>query len=167
MKILSTFLVILVLVTFIGCDKTNSSTDLKDKLDKYLVYWNTLNFNGINEILSEDFELIESPKFEPQKGIEAFKQSLLATHKDYPDFHLVINEIIYDKNKIACIWTVTATARAQNGSTSTGKPIKISGISVLHFKDGKIKDEWIAENDYYWLQQLGYSFVPPSPDTKK
>ena len=166
MKILSIFLVILLLITLSGCDKTNSPTDLKVKFDKYVYYWNTANFDGINDILNEDFELIESPKFEPQKGIEAFKQNLLATHKAYPDFHLAINEMIYDKTKIACIWTVTATGKGQNDSTLTGKPIKISGISVIHFKDGKIKDEWLAKNEYLWLQQLGYSFVPPSPDTK-
>jgi steroid delta-isomerase-like uncharacterized protein len=136
-------------------------------VDKYVDYWNTVNFDGIKDILSEDFELIESPKFEPQKGIEAFKQNLLATHQAYPDFHLDINEMIYDKNKIACIWTVTATGKGHSDSTLINKPIKISGISVIHFKDGKIKDEWLAKNEYYWLQQLGYSFVPPSSETKK
>jgi hypothetical protein len=35
-------------------------------------------------------------------------------------------------------------------------------VSIVHFTDGKIKDEWIASNNYYCLQQLGFTLVAPS-----
>jgi hypothetical protein len=76
-KILSVFSVILVLFTFTGCDKTNSPSDLKDKLDKYIDYWNTVNFNGIFEELNEDYELIESPKFEIRKELRHSNRACL------------------------------------------------------------------------------------------
>jgi hypothetical protein len=31
----------------------------------------------------------------------------------------------------------------------------------FHFVDDKIKDEWIASNNGYWLHQLGFKLVPP------
>ena len=29
---------------------------------------------------------------------------------------------------------------------STGKHIKVMGISIIHFEESKIRDEWIASN---------------------
>lgn len=166
-RILSPVILLTALIVFRGCDKRGTPADLKLKLDKYVEYWNTTNFKGIEDLLNKDFELIESPQFEPKKGIENFRQNILAIHKTYPDFHLSVNEWIYDKDKVAGIWTVTATKKDQSDSSATSGQIKVTGISVIHFKDGKIKDEWIGENDYYWMKQLGYTFVPPSTEKNK
>ena len=166
-KLLSRVFLLIVLVITLGCDKKNTSADLKKKTDKYVEYWNTANFQGIEDLLCDDFELIESPKFDAQKGIENFKQTVLAYHTTYPDFHLTVNEIICDKDKIAGIWTITATNTGQGDRPPTGKHIIVKGIGIIHFKDGKIKDEWIAGNDYYWLEQLGYTIVPPKTDSEK
>jgi hypothetical protein len=38
---------------------------------------------------------------------------------------------------------------------------------VLHLKDGKIKDEWLANNDLLWMTQLGFTFTPPITDSIK
>ena len=163
----SRIFVFIAIIVFCGCNKKDLSADLKEKTDKYVEYWNTANFEGIENLLCDDFELIESPKFEAQKGIENFKQTVLAYHTSYPDFHLTVNEMIYDKNKIAGIWTITATNTGQGVRSPTGKHIDVKGIGIIHFKDGKIKDEWIAGNDYYWLEQLGYTLIPPKIEPEK
>lgn len=166
-KLLSRVLLIIVMVITLGCDKKHTSADLKKKTDKYVEYWNTANFEGIEDLLCDDFELIESPKFEAQKGIDNFKQTVLAYHAAYPDFNLAVEEMIYDNDKIAGIWIITATNTGQGDRPPTGKHINVKGIGIIHFKDGKIKDEWIAGNDYYWLEQLGYTFVLPKTDSEK
>ncbi|MFC2133687.1 ester cyclase [Bacteroidota bacterium] len=158
------FIFILILILTIGCAQKETSSELKQIVDKYVEYWNTAKFEGIENILCEDFELIESPKFEPQIGIEAFKNTVTAYHSAYPDFKLIVNEVIYDKDKIAGIWTITATNTGQGHRPPTGKRVEVIGLGVIHFKDGKIKDEWIAGNNFYWYQQLGYTFIPPKSD---
>ena len=45
--------------------------------------------------------------------------------------------------------------------------MNIMGMSILHFVDGKIKDEWISNNDLQWLKQLGYIVMPPSTVKEK
>jgi steroid delta-isomerase-like uncharacterized protein len=166
-KMLSKVFLLITLIVILGCNKKDTSGDLKKKIDTYVEYWNTANFRGIEDLLCEDFALIESPKFETNKGIDNFKQTVIAYKTAYPDFHLSVDEIVYDKDKIAGIWTITATNTGQGDRPPTGKHIKIKGLSIIHFKDGKIKDEWIAGNDYYWLAQLGYTFIPPSADSAK
>ena len=156
---------ILSIVTiFISCNCQNTSQLHERLINQYVKYWNTGEFNGIEEILSKDFELRSSPKFESEVGIETFKETILSLRKAYPDFHLAIDEAIYSANAAAGRWTITATNTRSSNNPATSKKIKVSGMSILHFSDGKIKDEWIANNDYYWLQQLGYTFTPPSSE---
>ena len=68
---------------------------------------------------------------------------------------------IHSRNKAAAKWTIEATNTGQGWHPPTGKHVEVIGISILHFADGKIKDEWIASNNLYWLQQLGYKLESP------
>lgn len=157
------FLILLlsIFISFLGCQKKPSSQNLKPIIDKYVEFWNTGNFAGIEEILHPEFELRMTPKFEPETGIESFKESVIKWRKAYPDFHIVVDEIIYGINKVAARWTITATNTGEGWHPPTGKQVKVPGISIIHFEEGKIKDEWIAGNNGYWLQQLGFKMVSP------
>ena len=150
-----------------GCREKGIPADIKDRLDKYLGYWNAGQFDGIENVLCEDFEMLESPGFEPEKGIESFKQSITDMRTAYPDFHLVIDETVYEKDKIALIWTISATNTGRGKRPPTGKTIRGQGISLIHLKDGKIKDEWLSNNNLLWMTQLGFTFVPPASETGK
>ena len=160
-------LVLLISLLISGCENKDQSEEMRLKIEKFVNYWNTADFEGIEDVLCEDFELLESPKFNPKSGIENFKQTVLAYHQAYPDFKLVLNDQIFDKDKCAGIWTISATNTGPNttGGQPTGKHIEVIGISVVHFIDGKIKDEWISGNDLDWYQQLG--LVLTRPDVKE
>jgi len=132
----------------------------EQKVEKYVAYWNTGQFEGIHDVLSEDFEIRSSPQFESEIGIDTFKESILNVRKSYPDFHITVNEKIYSMDSVAARWTVTATGK-------TGKELNIMGMSIIHFVNGKITDEWISNNDLSWLQQLGYTIQPPSTDKEE
>lgn len=56
---------------------------------------------------------------------------------------------------------ITATNTGQGMNPSTGKQVKVMGMSIMHFSGNKLKDEWIASNNLYWLTQLGYKLQPP------
>ena len=150
-----------------GCVEKGIPANIQDTLDKYVGYWNTGQFDGIENILAEDFELLESPGFEPEKGIELFKKTISYMLTAYPDFRLVINETVYEKDKIAAIWTATGTNTGLGEMPPTGKAIKGQGISVIHLKDGKIRDEWLANNNLLWMMQLGFTVVPPITEAVK
>ena len=168
MKYFTKILFILVLCSGIiilaGCCKKDNSAQFKDKIDQYVKCWNTGNFDGIEELLTENFQLFESPLFEPQTGIDAFQKTVNGYRTAYPDFQLKFNELVFDEDKVAGIWTITATNTGPGEKLPTGRQIKVTGMAVIHFEDGKIKDEWISGNDYHWLLQLGYTFLPPSTE---
>ncbi len=122
-------------------------------IEKYVGYWNTGDFQGIEEVLHPDFEIRMTPDFKPEKGIETFKKNVVKWRTTYPDFHIDVNEWIFANDKFAGLWTITAT--------HTGKHINVTGMSIIHFQEGKIKDEWIASNNLLWMTQLGYKIIPP------
>ena len=165
MRNLFNLLVTLLLFTSICSSCTREykeeSTEFRHNIDRYIEYWNTGKFDDINNVLSEDFELRMTPQFEPEKGIEAFKEGVLYWRRAYPDFYIIIDEIIYSANAAAIRWTITATNTGSGTHPPTGRSIKVPGMSIIHFSEGKIKDEWIASNNYFWLQQLGYTLVAP------
>lgn len=164
MKISSKILIGLIILPFIhmNCTKPYPPATFKPIIEKYVEYWNTGNFDNIEKVLHPDFELRMTPKFEAEIGISVFKKSVLKWREAYPDFHIELHEIIYDKDSAAARWTITATNTGHGWHPPTGKNVKVMGISILHFVDNKIKDEWIASNNLDWLQQLGYTFSPPS-----
>jgi len=142
-------------------EEVDVSNELKPKIEKYVSYWNTGNFEDIENVLHKDFELRMTPKFSPEKGIVRFQESITYWRRAYPDFYIKLDEILYTNDAAAARWTITATNTGAGNHPPTGKNIKVSGISIIHFVDGKIKDEWIASNNLDWLQQLGYTIVAP------
>ena len=155
-KILAGLFTLCFVMTF-GCNQKDNSVELLSQVEKLVAFWNSGNFDGIEYVLSEDFEMRVSPLFEPEKGIETFKESVLNARKLYPDFEIVIDESILSDNAVSGRWTIHATSQ-------TGKSLIIPGMSIFHFNDGKIKDEWISNNDLLWLNQLNYSIKPPEAE---
>jgi steroid delta-isomerase-like uncharacterized protein len=158
------FSLLLLGIIFLNCTNPNPATTFKPLIEKYVEFWNTGDFAEIEKILHPDFELRMTPKFEAEKGIEAFKESISKWREAYPDFNIELHEIVYDKDSAAARWTITATNTGTGLHPPTGKHVEVMGISIVHFVDNKIKDEWIASNNLYWLQQLGFKLVPASED---
>jgi steroid delta-isomerase-like uncharacterized protein len=160
-RILKVILVTIAIYIFNSCQHQHPKEQLDPIIKKYVAYWNTGNFEGIEDVLHSEFELRTTPKFEPKIGIESFKKSIIKWRSVYPDFNIVLNEIIYDNDKAAAFWTIKATHLGEGNIPPRGKKIEVSGISIVHFEEGKIKDEWICSNNLFWLQQLGYKLLPP------
>ena len=157
-----TVFVFIISVLLFGCAQQANTKTQKHLVDKYVEIWNTGNFDGIDEILHSEFELRMTPTYNAEKGIEIFKENIIKWRTAYPDFHIEIDEEIYSENKGAIRWTITATNTGEGNMPPTGKRVEVMGMSVFHIQDNKIKDEWIASNNLYWLQQLGYTILPSS-----
>lgn len=159
-KLLSITLLFISMIASCSNEKKDPSTEFALKIEKYVGYWNSGQFDDIHNLLSENFEIRMTPQFESEAGIDAFMATVSNVRKSYLDFHITVDEIFYSANAAAARWTIQAINKA-------GKDMKIMGMSILHFVDGKIKDEWIANNDLQWLKQLGYTIMPPSTEKEK
>ncbi len=72
-------------------------------------------------------------------------------------FWLKLDEVIYADSTVTVRWTCGVTYPDNTGTPKI--PVQGRGISLLHFRDGKIHDEWLAYDNKSWMGQLGYKMV--------
>jgi steroid delta-isomerase-like uncharacterized protein len=130
-------------------------------IDAYIEIWNTGDLEALDAIVDPQFEYRMTPSFKATTGIDSLKQLVTYYRTAYPDFHITILEEIYAEDKAVLFWTINATNSGPGIYPPTNKQINVQGMSIYHFTNGKIFDEWIAGNNLLWFQQLGFNLTPP------
>ena len=110
----------------------------------------------MQDIVSSQFELRMSPRFDPIRGIDSLKSSISYWRIAYPDFQITPDEVMYTQTVVAVRWTIRATNSGPGEHPATGKSVVVPGMSFIHFAECKIIDEWVWANELPWLQQLGF-----------
>ena len=65
------------------------------------------------------------------------KQAILAYRQSVPDLKATLGDMIAEGDTVAYRWTMSGT------HGGTGKPVSATGITILHFRDGKVfRDEF-------------------------
>jgi steroid delta-isomerase-like uncharacterized protein len=94
-------------------------------------------------------------------GLAAYKQGMAAFHAAFPDLRFTIDEEIAEGNTAAIRWTLRATNHGEyQGRPASGKTVAVTGISVFHIEEGKIKDITVSMDRLGQLEQLGWLPAP-------
>ncbi len=128
--------------------------------------WNKGNMAVADELLAANFvnhDPVGGPEGPETSNLEAYKQGIIDFRTDFPDFHVTIEEMIAEGDKVVTRWTCTGTHKGKSGVfdiAPTGKSVTIEGATIDHIAGGKILEEW-------WFRELivtklGYKIVPPS-----
>jgi steroid delta-isomerase-like uncharacterized protein len=154
-----------------GCSSPppDYSAQYKPLADAYVAGWNEGSFDTFDNMLTADFKRrAPGGAVGNAAGIEAIKTLMTNTRIAYPDVKVVITEGHYLKDVAVLIWTATGTntGPGADGSPPTGKPITVSGMTLMRYRDGKIAEENVAMDMLDWFQQLGYTVTPPAPAAK-
>jgi steroid delta-isomerase-like uncharacterized protein len=73
-----------------------------------------------------------------------------------PDMSITVNQMIAEDDRVAVYWTASGTnTRAGMGFPATGKKIKVSGMTLFRFQDGKIREEWGVWDQLSAMRQAG------------
>jgi steroid delta-isomerase-like uncharacterized protein len=90
-------------------------------------------------------------------GFEHFFKEL---HTAFPDLHITGEQIVADESCIAIAYTLTGTHKGVFlGYPPTGKPVKVRGVQISKFANGKLVERWGSSDQLGMLQQLG--LAPP------
>ncbi len=96
----------------------------------------------------------------PPRGREAFKESVKMLYAAFPDFHLQVEEMIAEGDKVATRWRYSGTHKGDfMGIPSTGNRVEFEGIVIARFKDGKEVEAFEVGDLLSMFQQL--SVIPP------
>lgn len=155
------FLVVAV-VMMTGCQqKPDASQQLKPIVDKYVAIWNSGNYDELSAIIDPHF--VRHANLQPNvEGLDGIKKVISGFRTAYPDVKITVNDEVYSGGESAGLWTFTGTNSGAGEMPPTGKSVKIWGVSILHFANGKLVEEWVAFDNQSLMTQLGYTMTPPS-----
>jgi predicted ester cyclase len=88
-------------------------------------------------------------------GIPGFKTAITSYRTSFPDLHFSIDDVVAEGESIAFRWTARGTHQADfAGIAATGKPITVTGITILRIVDGKIIDDRSETTNHTLAAQL-------------
>jgi steroid delta-isomerase-like uncharacterized protein len=129
---------------------------------RYQDIYNSNNLDTLVEVLA--------PTFRPHNllpgvpaTLEGYKGIHLMTVAAFPDFHVAIEDLLGEGDKVVIRFRMTGTHQGDfMGIPATGVKINVTGISIFRLADGKIVEHWGEEDSLGWLQQLGAIPAPGS-----
>ena len=112
---------------------------------------NKQNLAVLGELIAPDFY-----HHTTQLRREAFKQYLTMLFKGFPDWHLTIEDIIAEGDKVWIRFDITGTHKGEyRGLASTGKKITAKSVNIYRIVNGKVVEVWRVSDLLDFYRQLG------------
>lgn len=120
---------------------------------------NNRNFSVLNELIHPNY-VYRSPDQELH-GPEGIQDLFTAYHVAFPDLHIEIDDLIATDEKVVISFTLTGTHKKDMmGIAATDKQVKVHGVVMSRFEEGKIVEEWEILDQLTMFQQLGIVSLP-------
>ena len=117
--------------------------------------WDKWNVAIADELFTTDYRLHLSGVPAPADRATT-KQIVAMFGGSFPDMKHTVDEMIAEGNTVAARWTVDGTHRGDfQGIAATGRKVRLSGTTIHHMADGRIKETWLTVDNLDLLQQLG------------
>jgi predicted ester cyclase len=81
------------------------------------------------------------------QGLDGARKSVALYRELFPDLSFVVEEQVSESNRVVSRWTLTGTHR--------GRSVRMWGIVISRFEDGKIVEDWAASDTLTLVRQLG------------
>jgi steroid delta-isomerase-like uncharacterized protein len=89
-------------------------------------------------------------------SIDGYKMIQAGTLAGFPDFHVAIEDLLADGDKVVMRFLITGTHQGPfMGVPASGVKVHVTGISIFRLANGKIVEHWGEEDALGWLQQIG------------
>jgi steroid delta-isomerase-like uncharacterized protein len=96
-----------------------------------------------------------------ERGSESFRQIVGMFRHAMPDVHLNVEGEIYTGDMVVHRWSMTGTdTGGVMGMPPSNKKLRLTGMTIVRMRDGKIVERWAEVDQLGLLQQLG---VVPMP----
>ena len=139
----------------IGRKSTMSKEQNLAALGKFAEAVNTGNFDLFREAVAADC-VDHDPAPDQGPGPEGYRTFFSAVRAAFPDLAVGLDTMVADEESIAFAYTMNGTHRGVlMGIAPTGKKMKIRGVQISKFRDGKMVERWGSSDQLGMLEQLG------------
>jgi steroid delta-isomerase-like uncharacterized protein len=123
--------------------------------ERFAAAVNSGDFQVFNDVVAPH-SVDHDPAPGQAPGPEGYRQFFTELRTAFPDLHISVEHMVADADNIAFAYTATGTHRgALMGFAPTGKRMKIRGMQISKFADGKLVERWGSSDQLGILQQLG------------
>ncbi len=93
--------------------------------------------------------------------LKGSKNQSNSLHHAFPDFSLIVEDLIMDNDKVWGRLTGRGTHKAQFGPMPpTGRKFEITVIDIMRFNDSKLVEHWGVPDRLALMEQLGMKPPP-------
>jgi steroid delta-isomerase-like uncharacterized protein len=124
-------------------------------LGKFAEAVNTGKFDLFQEAVSAE-NVDHDPAAGQVQGPEGYRTFFSGLRNAFSDLSVTLDTMVADDDSIAFAYTLTGTQDGLlDGLAPTGRKVKIRGLQISKFKDGKMVERWGSSDELGMLQQLG------------
>jgi steroid delta-isomerase-like uncharacterized protein len=118
----------------------------------------TGDWSNAGDVIAADVVMHHPSAPEPVRGLEAVSRAIGSFRLGFPDLRVAVDDMIAEGDKVVVRWTASGTHTGDLfGLPSTGRSVRVRGISILRVARGKIVEATIEEDTLGMFQQIGYS----------
>jgi steroid delta-isomerase-like uncharacterized protein len=118
--------------------------------------WAKGNVEVADEVFADMYVSHQPDGSEQERGPEDVKQFLRQYREAFPDLQITIEDQIAEGGKVVTRWSSRGTHRGEfRGIAPTGNEVRLTGIGIFRFSDGKVVESWDNFDQLGMMQQLG------------
>lgn len=118
--------------------------------------FNKGNYPALDALFASDYK---EHQFGLKTTLQGFKEDIQALRTGFPDFHLTIDDITADADRVWLRMTARGTNLGPFMGPPTGRPIAVTVMDVCRFENGRIVEHWGSPDRFAVMAQLGV--LPP------
>ena len=116
---------------------------------------NTGELDAFPEVVADGC-VDNDPAPDQGSGPEGFKAFFTEMRTAFPDLKVEPQTMLSEGDQVAFAYTLTGTHDGEfMGVAATGKPIKVRGMQIGRFDQGKMVERWGSSDELGILKQIG------------
>ena len=116
---------------------------------------NVGRFDAFPEVVAPDCH-DHDPAPGQHMGPEGYQAFFTQLRSAFPDMQVEVKKLVADGDSVAFAYTLTGTHQGDfNGHKPTGNAIKVRGMQIGRFVDGKMVERWGSSDELGILKQIG------------
>ena len=117
-------------------------------------FWNGKDVGGL-DVTHHANAIGHDPAFPGPPSYESYRQACLMYQVAFPDFHVNMDLVFAEGDKVVVHWVATGTQEGElMGIPASGKAVQFTGITIYRVADGKIAETWWAYDALGVVQQI-------------
>lgn len=121
---------------------------------------NSGNLEKLRDLVAQDVKE-HDPAPNQGPGPQGYIDFFTMMREAFPDMRVEVEKLVADEDNVAFAYTLTGTHKGDfMGVEGTNNHVKVRGMQISRFKDGKMVERWGSSDELGILKQIGVGIAP-------